>query len=180
MLTRRTAKPKTTGSENSQQTNPNKPTVQKRPATGKPSNIQLALPPGSALLFTHFLVARSAVEDHHASTSASLSRKKIGGRRTPTSHVHDAPPVPMDDGSGVDVPAIASQDHNLPVAHARRQAQALNRSTSANTSLRVVPDDEDLTDEDDIYGGIEGDVGDALRSEVRRLSHRHVFQVYIS
>lgn len=145
-------------------------------------------PQVSALFLTYFLVARSAVEDCGASTSAPPSHKKTRRRRTPASHVYDAPPVAVDDESGVNVPATASQDHNLPVSHARRQAQALNNSTSVrqsvHTSHRVVPDDEedltDLTDEDDIYGGIQGDVGAARRSEVRQLSHWHVFQVYIN
>jgi hypothetical protein len=101
----------------------------------------------------------------------------------------------MDDGSEADVPATASQDRNPPsVTHTRRQAQSLNKSTpvhrSAHTSYRAVPDDkeevvEDLTDredkdEDDIYGGFNGAVGDALGNEVGKLFYWHVFQIYVN
>ena len=92
----------------------------------------------------------------------------------------------MDNGSDVDMPATASQDHNPPViTHTRRQAQALNKSMSSrqsvHTSHRTVPDDEeevveeDITDqededEDDIYGGIDSAAaGDALGNKVRQL-----------
>ena len=108
----------------------------------------------------------------------------------------------MDDGSDVDAAAATSQVRNplAAVTHAQRQAQASNKLTSAHRSAhmsrRVVPDDEEDTDEeaktdkededededkdDNIYGGIDGDAGDALRKEVQPLSHWHVFQVYIS
>ena len=99
----------------------------------------------------------------------------------------------MNDGSDADVPATASQHRNPPsVTHARRQPQVPNKSTSArrsvHTSQRAVPDDEeevveDITDqededEDDIYGGFDGAVGDALGNEVGELFHWHVFHVY--
>jgi hypothetical protein len=131
---------------------------------------------------------RSAAEERRASTPVPPSRKKTGGPgrpRPPATRVYAAP-VAMDDGSEVDLPATPSQDRNPPaVTHARRQAQAPNKSTSArrsvHTSHRIVPDDEeevieeDITDqededEDDIYGGVDGAaVGDALGKEVRQL-----------
>lgn len=125
---------------------------------------------------------RSAAGNPPASTPALPGRKKAGGR-PPITRVHAAP-VAMDDGSDVDVPATASQDGNpSEVTHIRRQAQAPNKSATARksvyTSHRTVPDDEeepeeaveDITDqenedEDDIYGGIDSAVGDALRNEV--------------
>ena len=135
-----------------------------------------------------------AAEDDPASTSAPPGRKKSGGR-PPIARVHAAP-VAMDDGteSGVDEPAIASQDRNRPpaVTHARRQAQTSNKSTvarqSVHTSHHAVTDDsdeeevieEEITDqedEDDIYGGIDGAVGDALGNEVGQLSHCRISSV---
>jgi hypothetical protein len=129
---------------------------------------------------------RSAAEDRRASTPALPGRKKTGGR-PPATRVHAAP-ASMDDGSDVDVPgpATASQDCNPPaVTRAHRQAQVSSKSTSARRSVpashRVVPDDsdeedpieEDITepgqedeDEDDIYGGVDGAVADALGNEV--------------
>jgi len=90
------------------------------------------------------------------------------GGRPPITRVHAAPAV-MDDGSDMDMPATASQDHNpQAVTHTCRQSQAPNKSTSAHqhvqTSHCAVPDDEEEVidedilsdqegkDEDDIYG----------------------------
>jgi hypothetical protein len=204
MMTRRTAGTPTANSNNkgpgsAQQTNRNK--VQGRPGTGMPSNTQLTLFPSLAPSHcTFFLAVRSAAEDRRASTPALPGRKKTGGR-PPATHVHAAP-ASMDDGSDVEVPgpATASQDRNPPaVTRVHKQSQVSSKPTPARrsvpTSHRVVPDDsdeedaieEDTTepgqedeDEDDIYGGIDGAVGDALENEVRQLSHWHVFQLYIS
>jgi hypothetical protein len=106
----------------------------------------------------------------------------------------------MDDESDADVPAsaTASQDGNPPaVTHSHRQAQPAqvpNKSSSARrnvrTSRRIVPDDEEedviedgtdqedeLEDEEDIYGGLDGAADDALGNEVGQLFHWHVFPV---
>ncbi len=100
----------------------------------------------------------------------------------------------MDDESDVDVLVTESWDSDPPeVTHTCRQVQAPNKSTSAcqnvHSSHWVVPDDkeevidEDRTedkDEEGIYGGFNGPIGDALGNKVGLLSHWHVFQVYIN
>ncbi len=191
-MTRRTVGTLTANSNNkglgrSQQINCNK--AQRRPGTGKPSNIQLTHFPPPPLhlteLFYFLFMAHSAAEDHPVSTPAPPSHKKTGASgRPPATQVHAAP-VAMNDESDVDVPATASQDCNP-----HRQAQALNKSTSARrsvqTSHRAVPDDEeevieenitDQEDEDNIYEGVDGAT---LGNDVGQLSHWHVFQIYVS
>ena len=194
-----TANPSNKDPGNLQQANRNK--AQRRPRTGKPSNIQLLpffSPPHCPFFFkTFFLAVRSAAENHPASTPAPPGRKKTGGR-PPIARVHAAP-VSMDDESDVSesMPATAGQDCTPPaVTYTRRQAQAPNKSTSARqsvrTSYRTVPDDEeeeieeDITDEEgedegvNIYGGFDGAVGDALGNEVGRHFRWHVFQVSVN
>jgi hypothetical protein len=182
------ANPNNKGPGKSQQTTRNRNTAQKRPETSKPLNIELVLFFSSASQCFppfFFLVARPAAKDRPASTPAPSSRKKTGGSsRQPATRVHAAP-INMDDGSDVDGPATASQDCSPPmVNHTRRQSQVPKTSVSSYRRVhagRRVPDDEeeevieeDKTDqenedEDDIYGGVDGAVGNALGNEVGRL-----------